>query len=119
MPPAIAALERSQGGGGGGAGAIVGGSVDVSGGSASGLVVGGVAGGVISGYTQLRVEIERLDFTNPTDAKAIETLVRRLKRLRPGWLPLPFSNGALAHHFCNLFDVLWCPLFDLATIVTR
>ena len=52
---------------------------------------------MISGYTQLRVEIERLDFTNPTDAKAIETLVRRLKRLKAWLAASSLSNGALAN----------------------
>lgn len=33
-------------------------------------------GGTQFGHTQLRVEIDRLDFTNPTEAKLIEMMVR-------------------------------------------
>lgn len=72
MPAEIVALLRSRG-------EIQNGAV---GGAAAGNVPGGLVdtptagrGGLV-GFTQLRVEIDRLDFTNPADGKAIDTMVR-------------------------------------------
>ena len=65
MPQQIVALLQSQG-------APVSDSVDTTVSDAS--VRGG--GGFQFGHTQLRVEIEKLDFTNPAEAKLIETMVR-------------------------------------------
>lgn len=78
MPQQIVALLESQG-------------TDVSSsGDISTTSVVSTAGGVMDdsagiggsfvGYTQLRVEIDRLEFTNPTDARSIETMVRFMQR---------------------------------------
>ena len=79
MPPEIVALLKSQG-------TDLSTSTDVHppvattsvthGGEVANAVPRGDAG--IAGYTQLRVEIDRLDFTNPTDAKEMVMMVRLL-----------------------------------------
>jgi hypothetical protein len=74
MPLQIVALLESQG-------ADVSNSVDttVSATGTAGGVMGDASargGGGSFGHTQLRVEIDRLDFESPTDAKLIETMVR-------------------------------------------
>ena len=73
MPQQIVALLESQG-------ADVSSSGDVSTASAVGTAGGVIddasaTGGGFVGYTQLRVEIDRLEFTNPADARLIETMV--------------------------------------------
>ena len=73
MPQQIVALLESQG-------ADVSSSGDISTASAVGAAGGVIddasaTGGGFVGYTQLRVEIDRLEFTNPADARLIETMV--------------------------------------------